>query len=116
VKMQGGIVLDASAAVTWVLRDGAPQDEAGIDEILSTGFILVPELWHAEVANAFRAALRAGRIDEALVVGGTRSHRVRHRLSPARTGSWLALGNARSDVGEGGGRCCGGTGTVNAHR
>jgi predicted nucleic acid-binding protein len=69
VSTQGGVVLDASAAVTWVLRDGAPQDEARIDEILLTGFILVPELWHAEVANAFRSALRAGRVDEAFVVG-----------------------------------------------
>jgi predicted nucleic acid-binding protein len=69
VSTQGGVVLDASAAVTWVMRDGAPQDEARIDEILLTGFILVPELWHAEVANALCSALRAGRIDEAFVVG-----------------------------------------------
>lgn len=65
----GGVVLDASAAVTWVLRDGRPEDEARIDELLTTGFILVPELWHVEMANAFRSALRAGRIDEAFVVG-----------------------------------------------
>lgn len=69
MSTQGGVVLDASVAVTWVLRDGAPQDAARIDEILLTGFILVPELWHAEVANAFRSALRAGRVDETFVVG-----------------------------------------------
>lgn len=65
----GGVVLDASAAVTWVLRDGQREDEARIDEIVTTGFILVPELWHTEMANAFRSALRAGRIDEEFVLG-----------------------------------------------
>jgi predicted nucleic acid-binding protein len=66
---QGGLVLDASAAVTWVLRDGKPEDEERIDELVSTGFVLVPELWHAEMANAFRSAVRAGRINEKFVVG-----------------------------------------------
>ena len=60
--------MDASAAVTWVLRDGKPEDENRIDELVSTGFVLVPELWHAEMANAFRSAIRAGRIDEEFVV------------------------------------------------
>ena len=63
------MVLDASAAVTWVLRDGEPEDENRIDQLVSTGFVLVPELWHAEMANAFRSAIRAGRIDEEFVVG-----------------------------------------------
>lgn len=63
------MVLDASAAITWVLRDGKPEDENRIDELVSTGFVLVPELWHAEMANAFRSAIRAGRIDEEFVVG-----------------------------------------------
>lgn len=62
-------MLDASAAVTWVLRDGRPDDEARIDELVTNGFALVPELWHAEMANAFRSAIRAGRIDEEFVVG-----------------------------------------------
>lgn len=65
---QGGVVLDASAAVTWVLRDGNPKDEAKIDALLVDGFALVPELWHSEVANAFRSAIRAGRVDEEFVV------------------------------------------------
>lgn len=68
MSSQGGVVLDASAAVTWVLRDGRPEDEARIDELVSTGFVLVPELWHAEMANAFRSAMRAGRVDENFVV------------------------------------------------
>ena len=68
MSTQGGVVLDASAAVTWVLRDGKPEDENRIDELVSTGFVLVPELWHAEMANAFRSAIRVGRIDEEFVV------------------------------------------------
>lgn len=63
----GGVVLDASAATTWVLRDGSPEVEAKIDELVTEGFLLVPELWHAEMATALRSALRAGRIDEEFV-------------------------------------------------
>lgn len=69
MSSQGGVVIDASAAVTWVLRDGTPEDEAQIDELVSTGFVLVPKLWHLEMANAFRSAMRVGRIDEEFVVG-----------------------------------------------
>ncbi len=69
MSSQGGVVLDASAAVTWALRDADPEDEARIDALVSTGFVLVPELWHAEVANAFRSALRNGRVDESFVIG-----------------------------------------------
>ncbi|HEV8025381.1 MAG TPA: type II toxin-antitoxin system VapC family toxin [Candidatus Nanopelagicales bacterium] len=69
MSTQGGVVLDASAAVTWVLRDAKPEDEERIDELVSTAFVLVPELWHAEMANAIRSAIRAGRIDEGFVVG-----------------------------------------------
>ena len=61
-------MLDASAAVTWVLRDGKPEDENRIDELVSTALVLVPELWHAEMANAFHSAIRAGRIDEEFVI------------------------------------------------
>lgn len=67
MSTQGGVVLDASAATTWLLRDGSPRDEAKIDSLLTDGFVLVPELWHAEMANAIRSALRAGRIDEEFV-------------------------------------------------
>lgn len=66
---QGGVALDASAAVTWVLRDAEPEDENRIDELVSTGFVLVPELWHSEMANPFCSAIRAGRIDEEFVIG-----------------------------------------------
>lgn len=69
ISSQGGVVMDASAAVTWVLRDGLPEDEERIDEFVTHGFVLVPELWHAEMANAFRSAMRSGRVDEEFVVG-----------------------------------------------
>ena len=65
---QGGAVLDASAAIGWILRDGDPEAEAKIDDLLTNGFALVPELWHAEMANAFRTAMRAGRVDADFVV------------------------------------------------
>lgn len=68
MSQHGGVVLDASAAVSWVLGDGDPKDEATIDEVVTTGFVLVPELWHIEMANALRSALRTGRIDEEFVV------------------------------------------------
>ncbi len=64
----GGAVLDASAAIGWVLRDGDPEAEAKIDSLLTDGFVLVPELWHAEMANALRTAMRAGRVDADFVV------------------------------------------------
>ena len=35
---------------------------------MSTGFVLVPELWHMEMANVLHSALQAGRIDEEFVV------------------------------------------------
>lgn len=59
--------MDASATVAWRLRDGSSEDEARIDDVSATGFALVPELWHPEVAHALRSALRAGRIDEPFV-------------------------------------------------
>ncbi|MCX6423419.1 MAG: type II toxin-antitoxin system VapC family toxin [Actinobacteria bacterium] len=65
---QGGAVLDASAAIRWVLRDGHPEAEAKIDSLLTDGFVLVPELWQAEMANAFGTAMRAGRVDAAFMV------------------------------------------------
>ena len=67
MSTRGGVVLDASAAVSWLLGDGDPEDEAKIDEVVATGFVLVPELWHMEMANALRSALQAGRIDEEFV-------------------------------------------------
>lgn len=67
----GGVVLDASAAMTWLLRDGKPEDEERIDTLVTHGFVLVPELWHADMANALRSALRVGRIDEEFVLGVT---------------------------------------------
>ena len=64
----GGAVLDSSAAIGWILRDGDPEAEAKIDDLFTNGFVLVPELWQAEMANAFRTAMRTGRVDAEFVV------------------------------------------------
>lgn len=60
--------MSAQGGVVGAARSD-PEDEARIDELVSSGFVLVPELWHAEVANAFRSALRDDRIDETFVIG-----------------------------------------------
>lgn len=63
MQAQGGCVLDASAAVSWMLGDAEESVQSEIDALLTGGFALVPELWHAEVANAMVRAVRVGRID-----------------------------------------------------
>lgn len=60
MSAQGGVVLDASAALSWILNDADPHWVKKIDELLTNGFALVPELWHAEVANGLRNAVRRG--------------------------------------------------------
>ncbi|MDA2989302.1 MAG: hypothetical protein O2815_09520 [Actinomycetota bacterium] len=40
-----------------------------MDKLVSTGLVLVPEFWHAELANAFRSTMRVGWIDGGFVVG-----------------------------------------------
>ncbi len=66
---QGGVVLDASAALAWALRDADAEFEATLDLLMTDGFLLVPELWHAEMANALRTALRVGRVSTEFVSG-----------------------------------------------
>ena len=58
-----GIVLDASAALGWLLHDVDATTQRSIDELLTQGFALVPELWHSEMANALRTCVRTQRID-----------------------------------------------------
>lgn len=60
MSTQGGVVLDASAALSWILNDADPNWVRKIDELLTNGFALVPELWHAEVANGIGNAVRRG--------------------------------------------------------
>jgi len=56
------IVLDASAALAWLFgEDVAPEVEA-LFEALPRRRIIVPSLWHLEVANVLVIAERKGRI------------------------------------------------------
>jgi predicted nucleic acid-binding protein len=63
-------VLDASVAMRWALLDGATQDRAYADSIL-TGLAdadaraLVPPLWHIEIVSVLRNAEKHGAISEA---------------------------------------------------
>ena len=60
------IVLDCSYALAMVMPDeGRP---AAARQVAS-GPVLVPALWAYEVANAFRSAVRRGRVTEAEVIG-----------------------------------------------
>lgn len=58
-----GVVLDASAALGWLLGDVDEETRGIIDVLLTQGFALVPDLWHTEMANALRTCVRTGRID-----------------------------------------------------
>ena len=56
-----GIVLDASVAAGWLLRErGSRIEEA--ESLLLSGEAVVPQLWHLEVRNALLTAERRNRI------------------------------------------------------
>ena len=56
------IVIDASAAVTWVYDDESDaRAESALDEVINNGG-LVPQHWHLEVRNALLVGERRGRI------------------------------------------------------
>lgn len=59
--MSDGVVLDASVTLRWLLRD-VPGPEQKVKSDLELGFAVVPALWHYEVANGLRNAVRAGRL------------------------------------------------------
>jgi predicted nucleic acid-binding protein len=63
VTAPNGVVLDASAALGWLLGDVDDETRGIIDGVLTQGFALVPELWHTELANALRTCVRTGRIE-----------------------------------------------------
>lgn len=56
------IVIDCSYALAMVMPD--EQRPASVDQTATTR-LLVPPIWPYEVANAFRSAVRRGRIAEA---------------------------------------------------
>ena len=56
-----GLVLDASVAVAWLLRERGSLVEDAVSLLLS-GDSVVPEFWHLEVRNALLTAERRQRI------------------------------------------------------
>jgi len=65
------LVLDASAALAWIFERSNPEEVALADRLLdamAAQSILVPALWHIEVANALLVAERRGVAKEAQVV------------------------------------------------
>ena len=65
-----GLVLDCSVAIAWCFADEASAElDALLDGVRANG-VLVPAIWHLEVANVLLTAERRGRISER---GATRS-------------------------------------------
>lgn len=60
------IVIDCSYTLGMVMPD-EPRP-ASLDQV-ATGRLLVPPIWPYEVANAFRSAVRRGRVTEPEIVG-----------------------------------------------
>lgn len=67
MDQRDGLVLDTSVVVPWVFVDEQSDVAEAVLAFLRSGFALVPSLWHLEVANALRTALRRERITEAEV-------------------------------------------------
>ncbi len=64
-------MLDASSALAWIFERTDPEERVLADhllEMLLTDDVLVPALWHAEVANALLVAERRGVVGEARVI------------------------------------------------
>ena len=61
------VVLDASAAVAWMYREGIAEDlDQLYDEVQDSG-ALVPQIWHLEIANVLLMNHRKGRHDLVVV-------------------------------------------------
>ena len=55
-----GMVIDASVVLRWLLESDLDPHASQAMEALDERFALVPVLWHFEVANGLRNAVRAG--------------------------------------------------------
>ena len=55
-----GMVIDASVVLRWLLESDPDPRASQAMEALDERFALVPVLWHFEVANGLRNAVRAG--------------------------------------------------------
>ena len=62
------VVLDVSAALAWVFERENPKEAAMANELLASlshSSVLVPSLWHFEVANALLVGERRGIVSDA---------------------------------------------------
>ena len=61
----GGVVLDASVALSWAFDDEQGSIPDVIESTLVSGFACVPASWPSEIANALVTGVRRGRISTA---------------------------------------------------
>ncbi len=61
------LVLDVSVALTWCFEDEMTPERIEFLERLKDASIIVPPLWHVELANALIQDQRRGRIDQAAI-------------------------------------------------
>jgi predicted nucleic acid-binding protein len=66
--MAGRFVLDASAAVSWLLRESEVEGAHEILDLLDEGEAIVPPNWSLEVCNAVRKAIRTDRLTTAMAM------------------------------------------------
>jgi len=62
VTAPDGVVVDASVALRWLLNSDPGEQADAVMSTLDHRFALVPVLWHHEVANGLRNAVRAGNV------------------------------------------------------
>ena len=62
--MKGSLVLDVSIALTWCFEDEMTPASMDLLTAISSLDLVVPALWHSELANVLVAGERRQRIDE----------------------------------------------------
>lgn len=93
------IVIDASVALAWCLKDEASDFADGILERVIADGASAPAHWPLEVANGIRSAERRGRIDEDDVANvGQMLDRLGIEVVPVEltTAMWSILDTART--------------------
>ena len=61
------LVLDVSVALTWCFEDEMTPERIAFLDRLKDAAIIVPPLWHVELANALIQGQRRGRIDQSAI-------------------------------------------------
>lgn len=90
------IVLDASVALTWCFEDEVTDDSVRLLDEMKQCAIVVPALWHVELANTLVQGAKRGRINDAAIAEFdqlVRDLRVQtdHALSQAGLGPLVGL-------------------------